>query len=126
MPPFFSRIAAALISLCAFLFIGCGGGSSEVPQAASRTQAQAQLERAFAKADPQLRAEAAKALDALKTDNLKASFEAVRALKNRPGLTAEQEMAIRNTSLGLQAELAERIVAGDKESLALAERLRNN
>ncbi len=115
-------LTRALLSAClASAFIlgiaGCtkGGTETKVPILKAE-QAASGLQQAFAKADPQVKNDAAMVSEALRTADYEKAVVSLGLIKARPDLSAEQRMALHEAQVTLTDRLMAAIDAGDDKA----------
>ncbi|MDW8308295.1 MAG: hypothetical protein RMK20_02865 [Verrucomicrobiales bacterium] len=108
---------------------GCGNSSTESPSTApvlKPAEAANQLQQVFVSAPPEVRQNATAMSEALRTADYDAAIRSLQAIKARPDLTPQQQMAIHESSAALEARLIEGMSRGDPKAKAAYERLRKS
>jgi len=113
--------ALVVLALAAALLLpelGCRKSSLEPGSKAPRSikEAAAQLEAAFAGADAETKAQAGEAAAALRQSQYEKAVMSLQLVRARQNGTLEQGLAVQNTLVTLQAELAEAIEAGNADA----------
>lgn len=121
-------LGAALIVLGALWFRhsrATGPGSEDFTPATPK-QAAAQVEQVFQQAQPEIKQAAVTAADAMRTGDFERAVVSLEVIRHREGLTLQQGMAIHNSMVNLEAQLINRIEAGDANAKRAYELLKKS
>lgn len=93
------------------LFAACGKSPPSSPP-----QAAAQLEQAFANADPSTKQMAAAVSESLRKGEFETAVVTMTTIRSAPAVTPEQHQAIINSAVALEDRLIKAMSAGDKNA----------
>jgi hypothetical protein len=121
-----SDMALSILILLVFALVGCGKTQSDSGQVQPATPAQAagQLERAFAQAPSELRANAETASQALRAGEFEKAVVALQSVREVEGVTLDQGLAIHGCVVTLEERLIRSMEAGDENAKRAYELLR--
>ena len=105
--------AALLLLLC-----GCGKADSKNGALAVRTpkEAASQLERAFEKADPEIKKSVDTASEAIRKGEYEKAVVSLQVIRGSEGISLEQGLAIHSSILTLESKLISDMEAGDQNA----------
>lgn len=113
-----ARLLAALAGASLMLFLaGCGG--SKPPKEVAATDLPTESQNLFAKASPELRELAGKAINALEAKDWATAWVAFQSLGERKDLTAEQRQFVASAIMSVGAEMEKASAQGDERAQAI-------
>ncbi len=109
---------------------GCGKPKQEAVQISATPQkpheAASQLQQVFVAAEPDVKAVANVASDAMRTADYEAAVNSLQTIKDRGGLTVDQGIAVQNSMVSLEARLIAAMQAGDQNAKRAYEQLKRS
>ena len=107
-------LGAALL----LLLSGCGKSGTESASIAVRTpkEAASQLERAFEKADPEIKKSVDTASGALRNGEYEKAVVSLQVIRSGEGISLEQGLAIQSSIVTLEGKLISAMEAGDQNA----------
>lgn len=109
---------------------GCGKAKPEPVQISATPQkpqeAASQLQQVFVAAEPDVKAVANVASDAMRTADYEAAVNSLQTIKERGGLSVDQGIAVQNSMISLEARLIAAIQAGDQNAKRAYEQLKRS
>lgn len=113
----FRRLSTSAVLLAGLLLAGCGGSKNDAGvKTVDSAQAASQLEQAFEKADTAVKQNVAATSQALRNREYEKAIVSLYTVKQAPGITLEQGMAIHSSSITLELELIKAIEHGDENA----------
>jgi hypothetical protein len=97
------------------LFSACSESSSP---SSNTQQAAAQIEQAFANADASTKQAVGSVSDALRKGEYDRAVVSLTTIRSQPATTPEQQQAIQNSAVTLEAQLIRAMEAGDQKAKA--------
>jgi hypothetical protein len=106
------------VDLCSALFLllsGCGRSDIESGSIALSTpkEAASQLERAFEKADPEIKKNVDTASEAIRNGEYEKAVVSLQVIRGSEGISLEQGVAIHSSIVTLESKLISAMEAGD-------------
>ncbi len=109
---------------------GCGKQKKEAVQLSVTPQkpqeAASQLQQVFVAAEPDVKAVASVASDAMRTADYEAAVHSLQTIKDRGGLSVDQGIAVQNSMVSLEAKLIAAMEAGDQNAKRAYEQLKKS
>jgi len=103
------------VGLALFGSVGCGHNPAPPPPLAE-AEIPAQMQKAFATAQPELKEAVSRLTSALQAKDYPAAYQAVQALCNLPGQTGEQRTLAARALLTITGRLQAAQAQGDREA----------